>query len=235
MDKAGFLKKLRLYLADPDGKIWDDIELYRILDDALKQYCYDSGAFVGSFDFCPDSAGVYHYPDDFSAFMIGWNSKGEEITPASARELFYRSGRDAYRFGDAEYIYDDLVSQGEFALYPTPPDMQNRKTISISSNYGEIMNSEFGVFVADEYGTTLSVDNFDFAGTVFYRKNGNFEDVKDYMAVICFALNLAYCADSDFANSETAAFWKNMYKSRLAVFGRVLHNNSGKVVSGQFY
>jgi hypothetical protein len=97
------------------------------------------------------------------------------------------------------------------------------------------MNSEFGVFVADEYGTTLSVDNFDFAGTVFYRKNGNFEDVKDYMAVICFALNLAYCADSDFANSETAAFWKNMYKSRLAVFGRVLHNNSGKVVSGQFY
>jgi hypothetical protein len=81
----------------------------------------------------------------------------------------------------------------------------------------------------------LTVDSFDYAGTIYYRKLGWFEDVKDHMAVICYALYLAYNADSEFANAEIAAYWENMYRSRVAVFGRVVHNNTGHTVSGNFY
>lgn len=235
MDKAGYLKKLRLFLADPDGKIWDDNELFALLDEALKQYFIDSGAMTGEFDFFPDKDGVYHYPDDFGAFMIGWNRNGTEITQATARDLFFRSRRDSDAEGEPEYIYDDLSSYGDFSLYPLPPEMQNTKSISITPAYGEIIDDAYGVFITDDYGTTLTIDSFDFSGTVYYRKTGRYEDVKDYMAVICYALNLAYCADSDLANADLAAYWKNMYKARLGVFDRVAHNNTGRTVTENFY
>lgn len=235
MDKQGFLKKFRMFLADADGKIWDDVELNTLLDEALKQYCKDSGCFTGSFDFGPDETGVYHYPDDFAKFMIGWNRAGQEITQSTGRELFVRANRDASRAGDAEYIFDDLDSSGNFSLYPVPENMQNRQNITITPDHGEIFDSDYGVFVTDEYGTTLSIDSFSFAGTIYYRKVCGFEDIRDHMAVICYALNLAYKADSEFGSSELAAYWENMYRQRLAVFGRVKHDNTGRVMSGNFY
>lgn len=233
MDKTGYVNKLRLFLSDPEGHIWDEVELNTILDEALKQYCKDSGAFTGRFDFYPDSDGKYHYPEDYSGFMIGWNKVGHEITPATARELFTRSHRNANRTGEAEYIFDDRDLCGNFSLYPSPE--QNSRSITVTPENGEIFDNSYGVFLTDGYGTTLSVDSFDFAGTVYYRKTGRFEDVKDYMAVICYALYLSYNIDSEFANAELAIYWKNMYKSRLAVFGRVVHNNTGRTVSGNFF
>jgi hypothetical protein len=233
MDKQGFVNKLRLFLADPDEKIWDEVELNTLIDEALKQYCKDSGAFTGSFDFYPDKNGKYQYPDDFADFMIGWNIRGQEITPTTARELFMRSYRNSNRTGEAQYIFDDLDSYGAFALYPEP--VQNAQSITITPAYGEIFDSGYGVFLDDSYGTTLTVDSFDYAGTIYYRKLGRFEDVKDYMAVICYALYLAYNADSEFANAEIAAYWRNMYRTRIAVFGRVIHDNTGHTVSGNFY
>jgi hypothetical protein len=235
MDKAGYLKKLRLFLADHESKIWDDSELYTLLDEALKKYCIDSGAVTGEFDFSPDENGVFHYPDDFGKFMIGWNKDGYEINQATARELFVSSCRDSSRSGNAEYIFDDLSNYGEFALYPSPAEMQNAQSITVTPDFGEIFDDSFGVYITDDYGTTLAIDRFEYAGVVFYRKIGNYEDIKDYMAVICYALYLAYNADSDFANPEISAYWKNMYKSRLAVFGRVAHNNTGRTVSENFF
>ena len=235
MDKQGYLRKLRLFLADPEGKIWDDMELYTLLDEALKKYCIDSGAVKAEFDFLPDKDGVYYYPEDFGTFMIGWNKAGREITPATARDLFVRSYRDRNRKGDAEYIFDDLSSYGSFALYPDPADMQNVMSITITPDWGEIFDSDYGVFIDDDFGTTLLVDLFDHAGTIFYHRVGNYEDIKDYMSVICYALSLAYGVDSDFANVELSVYWKRMYKSRLAVTGRVVLNNTGRTVSENFY
>lgn len=235
MDKNGYLEKLRLFLADKDKKIWNDDELSILLDEALMQYCIDSGCFTGSFDFGPDDNGVYHYPDDFASFMIGWNAQGAEITPATARELFVRSCRDSKRTGEAEYIYDDLDSYGNYSLYPTPPDLQNRKKFTITPQYGELSDSNYGVYLTEDYGTTLKLEIFDFAGRIFYKKAGKYENVKDYMAIIYYAMSLVYRADSDFANAELSAYWKNIYKTRLSVFGRIKHNNTGRAVSGNFF
>lgn len=232
MDKKQFLDKLRSFIADPQGKIWDDVELYSFLDEALKQYSIDSGAFVGSFDFFPDKNGVYHFPEDFGHFMIGWNNNSQEIfqSCSTARKVAF-----APVTGQVKYIYDDLVSHGDFSVKPLPADNQNLCDITITPDMGEIFDSEYGVFEDDDYGTTLHVDIFDSAGTVFYSKIGNYEDVKDYMAIIAFALYLASCADSEFVDPARGEFWKNIYKSRLAVWGRVKHNNSGRQRAGNFF
>lgn len=239
MDKAGFLRKLRLFLADPDGKVWDDIELNTFLDEALKKYCIDSGCLVGEFPIAHDENGIYHYPKNFCKFMIGWNIYGEEIIPSNARELFIRSNNDSRRRGKIEYIYNDLSSHGDFSLYPNPIKIYNPERINIpfSPDYGEILDNEYGVYLVADYGTTLTITtpNIEYAGTIYYYKTGNYEDVKDYMAVICYALHLAYNADSDFANPDLAVYWKDIYNKRLGVLGRILHNNTGREVTVNFY
>lgn len=235
MDKNGYLRKFRMFLADPDGKMWDDVELNTILDEALEQYCFDSGAFTGNFDFSPDKNGVYHFPDDYSGFMIGWNSRGEEIERSTAKELFARSMRNANRTGEVQFIYDDVSSSGEFSVYPVPENMQNSAEITITPDYGEITDTAYGVFIDNDYGITLDVGVFDHAGTVYYRKAGTFEEVKDYMSIIFYAMSLAYRADSEFGNAELSDHWLGVYKNRIASFGRILHNNTGKAVSVNFY
>lgn len=235
MNKSGYLKKLRFFLADPDGKMWDDIELNTFLDESLKRYCIDSCCFIGEFAFLPDKDGTYHYPEDFGKFLIGWNASGTEIKPSTSKELFLNCHYDITRQGEARYIYDDLSSHGDFSLYPTPSEMSNLQYITILPDYGEILDDRYGVYLTSDYGTTFTVIDSGNAGTYYYCKIGEYEEVKDYMSIICYALHLAYLSDSDFADADASEYWYSLYKSRLGVFGRVLHNNAGKTVTGHFY
>jgi hypothetical protein len=235
MDKKGYLHKLRLFLADPDGKIWKDEELYSILEDALKKYGKDSGFFTGSFSFIPDRAGNYSYPENFAGFMVGWNITGQVITQTTAKDLFDRSGRNFSVKGNVDFIYDDRSGYGNFMVYPAPDNMQNRRNISFSSDFGEVSTDDYGVFNDENYGVTADMYIADYAGEIYYRKTGNFEDVKDYMAVIYYAMHLAYSADSEFGNSDMAAYWLGMYRERLAVAGRVSFSNSGKSSAENFF
>lgn len=235
MNKEEYINKLRMYLADPQGVIWSDTELSAIIDDAFKQYCIDSGMFVGRFDFFPDKNGQYTYPEDYASFVIGWNKKGEEIKAADSITLFDKQRRNLYRSGDAEYIYSDQSETGKFALYPTPGNKQNVKSAEMSSIYGEINGSGYGTYITEEYGITQNVNIFDFAGDFYYNKIGSLKDVKDYMAVIFGAMHIAYNADSDLGNADTALFWKNQYKNRINAFGRIKNQNNGKSRTINFY
>ena len=235
MQKIDFLKKLRMFLADPDGKIWNDNELFVILDRALEQYCSDVKLFTGSLDFYPDPAGVYHYPENFVDFMVGWNSNGQEIKQATALTLFERSGYNANRNGTPQYIFDDTESYGNFSVYPLPGNNQNSVTCTITPETGEVTDSNYGVFLTEDYGTTLSIDVFDFAGTIFYHKKGEFQDIRDYMAIIYCAMSFAYTADSEFGNAQKAAYWYNIYSKRVAATKGVLHNNSGRATATNYY
>jgi hypothetical protein len=234
MDIKGFAEKLKMYLADPYGKIWSEDEIYKLLDEALKQYCIDSGLFVGRFDFCPDENGIYHYPDDYAGFMIGWNNDGQEITQSSSIDLFSKNHNNFYKKGNAEYIYDDMSSYGDFKLYPEN-NTQNITYTTTDKQYGEIEDSGYGVFADGAYGVTLSVSLFESAGEIYYHKLANYEDVKDCMAVICYALSLAYNTDADLANAENSNFWKKQYKNRIAVTGRIAYMNTGKNKTYNFY
>jgi hypothetical protein len=236
MKKNEYIKKMRLFLADPDGRIWNDNEISILLEQSLKQYCIDSGAFTGRFDFCPDMNGIYHYPDDFGCFVIGWNEDNKEIIPATAFELFSSKNKNINFSGKVGYIYDDQSNYGDFEIYPLPPNKQNIQEMNIEPVYGEIIDSSCGVYMhGDAYGVTVSGAFFDFAGEIYYRKIGNFEDVKDYMAVIYYALSLAYNTDAELANPENAAFWKTQYQNRINAFGKIFYQNTGIKTSLNFY
>jgi hypothetical protein len=235
MDKNGYLHKLRLFLADPDGKIWNDEELYTILEDALTKYCMDTGYFSGCFSFVPDKDGQYSYPDNFVSFMNGWNIAGQVITQTTAKDLFDRSGRNFSVPGNVEYIYDDRSGYGRFMLYPFPGNMQNRKNISVDSYYGEVITDDYGVFADENYGVTTDINIADYAGDICYRKTGQFEDIKDYMAIIYYAMSLAYSADSEFGNSEAASYWLGIYHNRVSVATRVAFSNSGETSAENFF
>lgn len=235
MNKAYFLRKLRLFLADPDGKVWNDTELSRLLDASLEKYCLDSGFSTGVFDFFHDSNGLYYYPEDFGRYLTGWNETGEEILPSTSRELFIRRGMNSNLPGSAQYIYDDLGNHGEFILYPNPAQNQTVTVLRQENFYGEVIDDGFGVYITSDYGTTFDVIKFEYYGTIYYRKICKYEEVKDYMSVISYALHLAYNSDSDFANADMASYWKSIYQSRIGVFSRVLHNNAGRTVMENFY
>ena len=227
------LSQLRFYLADPIGKIWKDGFLNDLLDEALKQYSMDSGAFTGRFDFFPDSNGEYHYPEDFASFLIGWSKDGKQISPSTAAELFHRKHLSAEKKSDARFIYDDQSSKGVFQLYPCPE--QYAAKVEFEPFYGEIIDGGTGVFTDENYGVTLSLTEFDFAGEIFYRKVGRFEDVKDYNAVIYYALFLAYNSDMDLGNADNAAVWLTRYKQRINHFSAIEYHNSGNGRTTNFY
>lgn len=233
MEKREYLNKLRRYLSDPFGKIWDDDHLNDILEESLRRYCYDSGIFSGRLDFYPDESGVYHYPEDFLRFKVGFNCNGREIVPVTGRELFIRSGW-SNKVGDPEYIYDDISDTGEFCLYPVPDGRQNHEDLKIEPFQGEVENGEFGVF-QDGYGTTLEMNSFDFAGEIYYVKQGDFSDVKDHNGVLYYALYLSYNSDMDFGNADMARIWLQRYRSRLGAFTKIDHINKGKLRKGSYY
>jgi hypothetical protein len=233
MKKQEMLGQLRLFLADPIGKIWDDELLNDILNDALKQYCIDTGCLTGRFDFYPDKDGQYNYPDNFASFISGWNKAGKQILPTTAAELFSRQHRKEQLAGDAQYIYDDQKQYGQFELYPCPT--QQVSDVTIDGNFGEISDSEYGVFLNEDYGTTISMISFDYAGEIFYNRIGDFEEIKDYFGVICYALYLAYNTDMDMGNADNAAIWKARYLSRLSGYYAIKQNNTGITRTSNFY
>ena len=235
MNKKEFTDKLRLYLADADSKIWQDSELGDFLDEALKQYCTDACLFTGVYKFSPDEKGNYKYPSDWLGFKVGWNEKSDTLIPATGRELFVLNQKNQKVSGSAQYIFDDQYDHGYFSLYPKPGNNQNVKFMVQDNSFGEIFDNSFGVFLNGQYGTTLSLNSFDYSGEIYYIKLGSFEEVTDYMAVIYYALSIAYLADTELASSENSDFWKRMYRDRLSAFGRISFNNSGNFAAGNFY
>jgi hypothetical protein len=160
---------------------------------------------------------------------------GGEISPATAKELFDRKNLSAYRSYSPAYIYDDQSSQGEFSLYPLPPENQNVKNITIDGFNGEVIDESYGVYLDNDFGTTLTITSFDFAGSIFYKKVGAFEKVKDYNAVVFYALFLAYNSDADMANPSVARLWYEKYLSRIFALSPIENANSGTPRTTNFY
>lgn len=235
MDKQDFLSIFRRYLSDPEKRIWSDDELDLLLDDARKQYCIDSALFTGKFFFAPDADGVYHYPEDYGSFLIGWDKAGREIIPSSAAELFDKQGRAADLKGNARFIYDDHSSNGNFMLYPKPSDNQHFKLLESEDFYGEVTDDAFGVLLTDEFGTTLDIESFDYEGVIYYRRICDYEEIKDYMGVICYALHLAYNTNTDVGSAETATAWRQQYKLRISIMGNISKSNTGLTRDGNYY
>lgn len=235
MNKESLLELLRLFLADPEGKIWKDTQLADYLEEARRQYCADSGAFSERFDFIPDDNGDYLFPEDYAGFMIGWNAQGNEVQEASGREIFKRRFESSQRTGAPQFIIDDQSSEGYFKLHPAPADKQSLVHADFDQAFGEVMEGGSGVLLESGYGTTLDVIFYEFAGDAYYCKVAEFEDIADHMALVYYAMSLAYNTDSDMGNAETAAAWLQRYNYRVAALSAIRHTNTGMTRTANYY
>lgn len=235
MNKADFITKLRMYLADKDNRIWQDDDLDYFIDEAVKRYSADSGAFTASFEFSPDRDGNYTMPDDCVGIMVSWNEKNETLMPASANEIYLRSEKNAAAKGSAEYIMNDCTNHNGVAFYPDPAEQQETVFYDTNEASGEVHTGETGVFLDGYYGVTTEIKSCKYAGVIYYNRIARCEEIRDYMAVIYYAMNLAYSIDTELSNQETAQFWLAQYQQRVSAFGRILNLNSGMSATGNFY
>lgn len=235
MNKAEFINKLRMYLADKESRIWSDDELNHFIDEAIKKYSADSKAFTAHVDFAPDKNGRYVLPDDCAGIMVSWNDKGETIIPSSGNEIYLRSMKNACNQGSAEYIFNDYSNHNGIAFSPDPAESQDVVIYKHDSASGEVVTDEYGVLLDNQYGVSTEIKSFNYAGVIYYNRTARCEEIRDYMAVIYYALSLAYSVDTELSNQETALFWQTQYQQRVCAFGRILKLNSGTSSTGNFY
>lgn len=229
------VKILRRYSGDTEGKIWSDAELSDFLLDAVKAYSTDTGCFRRVFSFYPDADGKYKFPEDYLYFITGWNSDGNKIEAMNRREVLrYYPERDQ-KDGEAEYIYSDMDTPLGFRLCPNPAERQHSEEIEGAEDYGVVLTDDYGTAYEEEYGVLRRLIRFDFRGDVLYCREGKAEEVIDYMALIYHGCVSAFSADTDFADSDKANWFRERYRERSARFRQARHGLTGKPRGGVYY
>ena len=230
MKTAEITRLARRLLGDPDGKVWNDDELEKMIRLAARRYSEDAGCYHGIFNFCPDAKGRYHYPGDFIAFLVGWNDEEHEVVAGTERKI---AGSEIERDGSPRFIYDDLSGPGEFRLSPNPEKRQERTEIGVDI-WGEVNPPEFGV-VDRGLGVVASAAGYNFAGDAAYIRYADAEKIRDYMALVYHTLYQAHSTDAELANPAYARFYLVRYRERVALFAPVRHKNSGQARPGNFF
>ena len=234
MDKKNFLLMVRNYLYDTSSLVWNDNELLEMIENAVKAYSEDTKFFHAQADFVAEKDGTYIYPDDFICFNTGWNSKGISVNAVSSYELGYYYPDPMNIKGYPEFIYDDVSDKNRFRLCPDPAGLQGVSEQVF--DYGVLLDGDYGTETySGKYGVVFSVTNYEFVGDMMYSRYASFEEIKDYTALIYHVLFQAFDTDSEFSNSDKAAFYKNMYKSRVAMFNQVKYKHNGRSAANRFF
>lgn len=234
MDRKNFISMVRNYLYDTSEMVWKDDELSQMIDKAVKAYSEDTIFFHSIAAFVPDTDGRYHYPDDFICFNAGWNSEGIQIKASSEKELEYFFSDPLDMNGVPSFIYDDISDRRKFRLCPDPAAIQDAQHIIF--DYGIREDDDYGTENSSgKYGVVLSVTSFQFVGDMMYSRYADFEEIKDYTALIYHVLFQAFDTDSEFSSPDKAAYYKEMYKKRVAMFNQVKNKNNGSTFVNKFF
>jgi len=236
MTEQEYLLRIREYLHDPEGKIWDDDELTKMLVQAAETYSKDTGIFRGRLLFMVNSDGVCMVPKNFLALVAGWNSLGSHIEAIPASELSRFYGNFSVVEGEAEFCYEDLDSIGEMRLCPNPHKTQDARYYYPNSSFGIPSISSYGIpAYGQDYGIPLVVNKFTPCGDAVYIRAEEFEKIPDYMALIYHVVYQAYTIDSDFQNGSKGALYHSQYKRRIARFGQMKASVSSVKNGGKYY
>lgn len=114
MRKEEIKKIVRQYLFDVEGKVFDDEEILRWIEDAARSYSEDAECFAWHFEIRPDADGKYRYPDDYICYLTGWNADGLEIEPNGAEEIGKQKVNYRTAAGQPEWIFDGMSDPGEY-------------------------------------------------------------------------------------------------------------------------
>ena len=234
MDKRNFLLMVRNYLYDTSSLVWNDSELLQMTENAVKAYSEDTKFFHSQADFVPEKDGTYIYPDDFICFNAGWNSESISVKAISSYELEYYFPDPMNIKGCPEFIYDDISDKKHFRLCPDPAGMQNMSEEVY--DYGILQDGDYGTESnSGRYGVVYSVVNYEFVGDMMYSRYASFEEIHDYVALIYHVLFQAFDTDAEFSDHSKAAYYKSMYKSRVAMFNQVKYKHNGRSAANHFF
>ena len=215
MTRSEYLAKIRLYLYDPDGKVWTDAELLQMLDEAVRSFCADSGIYRGRISILTDADGRVKMPGDYISLVAGWNTE-RELQPVSVNALNAERGDYITAEGMADYIYEDLDSGGTLRLCPNPNGLQDVRVLQPWYQYGVPNLPGYGIPVrTDNYGIPVIIYRYRPAGDLVYIRVESLERVADYMSVIYHVLYQAFLSDGDFHDESRSQGFYQIYQSRL--------------------
>lgn len=235
MTEKEYLLRIREYLHDPEGKIWNDDELTKMLVQSAKTYSKDTGIFRGRFSIMVNSEGSFRLPKDFVAFVAGWNPNGKHINAIPVTEVSRYYGDFSSVEGDAEFCYEDFEDIGKARLCPNPYAKQDVKNYQPDS-FGLIPLSGYGIPLhGQEYGLPTVIYKFNSCGDAVYIRTEEFERIPDYIALIYHVVYQAYTIDSDFQNTNKADLYYSQYKRRIAHFGQIKAMVSSVKNGGRYY
>lgn len=225
MTEENYLKTIRAFLHDPDGQVFDDSELLKMLDTAARTYCKDTALYRGAFPFFVNESGVGKLPDDYIEFVAGWNDEGLHVEMVSADDLNDEYSNYITVKGHSKFIFEDLESIGEYHLCPNPRDIQNTVVFVSSSPYGITPIAGYGTPISKHsYGIPVDVQQYRFIGDAVYVRAVPADKIQDYMAVVYHAVYQAYTIDSDFQDENKARLFHFQYRQRVARVGNVLRS-----------
>jgi len=225
MQKDEYIKIIRGFLHDPQGKVFDNDELETMLKTAADTYCKDTALYRGVFSLYVDSEAVGKLPDDYIEFVAGWNGDGFHLECADVDYLRTQYGHYLAVEGHARFIYEDLDNIGQYRICPNPYKFENLVLYIPENPYGVMLFESYGTAKARKgYGIPVSIAKFDNIGDVAYVKTVSYEAVQDYMALIYHAVYQAYTIDSDFQDADKARLFFIQYRGRVARVGNVIRS-----------
>lgn len=236
MTKSTLIEKIRAYLRDTNGKIFEDSELSYMIDRAAEAYSADTGIFRSKFFFRVNSDGVCELPENYLKFLAAWNDNGEKICSIPIGEIarFYP---DYYSIkGHPEFVYEDMDRIGCVRFCPNPYDFQNGISYTVPGYGTPVLKHGYGIpDHAINYGIPISLHFFEETGDMVYIRKESAENISDYMALLFHVLYQAYNNDSDFHNADKAAFYRSQYRRRIARFGQMKPGNTSIRKQRNFY
>lgn len=236
MNRRELIRRIREYLHDPEGKIWDNAELERMLDRAAESYSADTGIYRVPIKILVDEDGGCELPEKYLGLVALWNGSGYPVEKVSANELKRFYGFYTKTEGEAEYVYEDLDSIGRVRFCPNPYKKQNIREYVPFYPYGIPYLTHRGIpSRTTGYGIPHKILKFDTVVDGCYIRAEKAEKIQDHRALIYHVLWQAYHADSDFSDSGKAALYQGQYRARISRFRQMKGPNTTVRKRVKFY
>lgn len=167
MTEAELTREIRMWLRDPDCDVWDEEQMNRFIQKAVRKYSEDSGIFHGGMLLFPDGDGRCRYPDDYIYTLSACNERHELLELIDLDELRRFYGDYRRMTGRAHYIYEELNEPGYFRLCPNPRCSSVKETVYPRWIAGTV--DPYGVRMDGGYGVNLNPERY--GELYFYFKN----------------------------------------------------------------
>ena len=236
MNERDYIRTIRAFLHDPEGKVFDDAELLKMLETAASTYCKDTALYRGAFSFFVDADGIGKLPDDYVEFVSAWSGEGYQIESISVSELADIYGNYISVQGGARFIYEDLDDIGKYRLCPNPFEKENVVSLVSEHPYGITPFPGYGTPVSRRgYGFSTNVRQYQFIGDAAYVRVVPIDRIQDYMALVYHAVYQAYAVDSYFQDENKARLFYSQYRLRVARTGNMLRSTPRIRSEAKFY